>query len=114
MSTTPWAILLCKFKDQPVEPHSVQHFQQYFTQAGAGMSNMTDFYAEASHGALDQSGNRVIGWYQLDKNLSDYKGNGANPSDILLTCAQAFDPAHPSVGAGAPFSSTPFKKIVAG
>jgi hypothetical protein len=36
------------------------------------MSDMTDFYTEASHGALGLSVNKVIGWYQLDKNLSDY------------------------------------------
>jgi hypothetical protein len=42
------------------------------------------------------------------------KGNGANPSDILLTCAQAFDPLHASIGAGDPFSNTPLKAIVAG
>jgi hypothetical protein len=41
------------------------------------------------------------------------KGGGANPSDILMTCVRAFDPAHPSIGAGKPLSSTPLKAIVA-
>jgi M6 family metalloprotease-like protein len=90
MSATPWAILLCKFKDKSDEPHSVDYFKKFFTQTGAGTSNMTDFYTEASHGALDLSGNKVIGWYQLDKNLSDYKGSGANQSgrNDLVTWAR--------------------------
>jgi hypothetical protein len=34
-------------------------------------------------------------------------------TDILLTLAQCFDPAHPSIGAGPPMSSTPLSAIVA-
>lgn len=42
-----------------------------------------------------------------------YKGNGDNPSDILLTCVQAFDPAHTEIGAGDPYSNKPFEAIKA-
>jgi hypothetical protein len=41
-----------------------------------------------------------------------FKGNGANPSDILLTCVQAFDPTHTEIGGGDPYSNTPFKAIL--
>ena len=40
-------------------------------------------------------------------------GNGGNPSDILLTCVQAFDPLHASIGGGNPMSTTPLKGILA-
>lgn len=39
--------------------------------------------------------------------------NGRNPSDVLLTMLQAFDPAATSVGAGAPMSTTPFTELKA-
>ncbi len=40
-------------------------------------------------------------------------GNGGNPSDILLTCLQAFDPMATSIGAGNPMSNTPIAAMKA-
>ena len=37
---------------------------------------------------------------------------GQNPSDVLLTCARAFNPNIPSIGAGQPMSTTPFTDIM--
>jgi hypothetical protein len=42
-----------------------------------------------------------------------YNGNGANPTDVLLTCLQAFDPTATEVGGGAPYSNTPCAAIKA-
>lgn len=42
-----------------------------------------------------------------------YKGNGGNPTDVLLTCLQAFDPTATEVGGGAPYSNTPCTAIKA-
>lgn len=42
-----------------------------------------------------------------------YASNGGNPTDVLLACLRHFDPAAPSVGAGAPMSTTPFADILA-
>lgn len=36
-----------------------------------------------------------------------------NMSDVLLSCLRAFDPAAPSVGGGAPMSTTPLTEIIA-
>jgi hypothetical protein len=36
-----------------------------------------------------------------------YNAPGRNPTDLLLTCAQAFDPTITEIGAGAPYSNTP-------
>lgn len=36
-----------------------------------------------------------------------------NMSDVLLSCLRAFDPAAPSVGGGAPMSTTPLEEILA-
>ena len=36
---------------------------------------------------------------------------GRNPTDVLLTCAQAFDPAITSIGGGDPMSTTPCAEI---
>lgn len=40
-----------------------------------------------------------------------YNGNGANPSDVLLSCLQAFDPTATEIGGGAPYSNTPCAAI---
>jgi hypothetical protein len=42
-----------------------------------------------------------------------YNGNGGNPSDILLTCLQAFDPAAIEIGAGDPYSNKPLGALKA-
>ncbi|MCA9311256.1 MAG: hypothetical protein KDA21_08630 [Phycisphaerales bacterium] len=79
---TPWAILLCKFRDHDDEPYGpgTQRYQDLFTSAGGGRFGMVDFFAEMSHGRVDLSDSRVFGWYKLDKRRSDYTGSGQNPA----------------------------------
>lgn len=78
MIASPWAILLCKFSDDDSEPFARDFYEDLFTRSGAGTQNMVDFFADASHGALDLGGSRVLGWYTLDQKRSDYVGSGAN------------------------------------
>src|SRR5215216_7695238 len=79
MRQTPWAILLCKFKDNvTAEPFTQQRFEELFTSSGAGKFNMLDFFQDMSHGLLDLSGSQVFGWFTLNKNSSEYTGSGAN------------------------------------
>lgn len=76
MIQTPWAILLCKFKDNDSEPYGRQRYEELFTSAGVGKLNMVDFFRDMSHSTLDLSGSRVFGWYTLDKNRADYLADG--------------------------------------
>ncbi len=48
MTSTPWAILLCKFNDDASEPNSRQFYERLFTQVGNGALNMVDFFSDAS------------------------------------------------------------------
>jgi hypothetical protein len=79
MAYTPWAILLCKFRDHPgPEPYPRQRFDELFTVAGRGKFGMVDFFRDMSHGHIDLSGSQVFppggGWYTLAEKLSDYAG----------------------------------------
>ena len=78
MAPSPWAILLCKFKDDDTEPFARQHYLDLFTSSGQGTNNMVDYFLDCSHGKIDIGGSDVKGWYTLDKNRSDYVGSGAN------------------------------------
>src|SRR5262245_12195794 len=73
-TTTPWAILLCRFKDNQSDP-PVPDFRtvcdRFFTPAGFGTYNAVRFFSDMSHGSLDLSGSQVLGWYVLDVNVSD-------------------------------------------
>ena len=80
MTSTPWAILLCKFNDDASEPNTRQFYERLFTQAGNGALNMVDFFSDASHGQIDLNASQVFGWLTLDKAKSDYTGSGANPA----------------------------------
>jgi hypothetical protein len=77
MASTPWAVLLFKFNDDASDPWPRQRYEEIFTTAGNGQFNMVDFFSDISHGHLDLSGSKVLGWYTLDKASSDYKGSGA-------------------------------------
>lgn len=68
---TPWAVLLCKWKDQAAEPPR-SFFENLFTPAGAGTRNMVEFFDLMSHGSVDVSGSQVFGWLTLPKDQSAY------------------------------------------
>ena len=53
---TPWAVLLCKWKDQTSEPQPRTFFESLFTASGAGTRNMVEFFDLMSHGSVDLSG----------------------------------------------------------
>ena len=88
---TPWAILLCKFKDDDREPYTRQLFEELFTSSGAGKFNMVDYFRDMSHGVLDLSGSKVFGWFTLNKNRSEYTGGNANQqgrTDLIMWARQ--------------------------
>lgn len=72
MIQSPWAVLLCKFKDDASEPYGRQRYEDLFTSSGVGKLNMVDFFRDMSHGQLDLSGSHVFGWYTLDMNRLAY------------------------------------------
>jgi hypothetical protein len=79
MTSSKWAILLCKFNDNASEPQLRSYYEQLFTKTGNGSLNMVDFYNDATHGQMDLGDSQVFGWYTLDQKRSDYKGSGPNP-----------------------------------
>jgi M6 family metalloprotease-like protein len=70
---TPWAILLCKFKDDQSEP-PVPNFrticERFFATPSAGY-NAYQFFWDMSHGNIDISGSKVLGWFTIEANVSD-------------------------------------------
>jgi hypothetical protein len=88
---TPWAILLCKFKDDAREPYTRERFEELFTSSGVGKFNMVDHFRDMSHGDLDLSGSKVFGWFMLDQNSSKYTGSGVNQkgrNDLIMWARQ--------------------------
>ncbi len=75
----PWAIILCKWKDDSSEPFPVWYYQNLFSTPGMGLNNQVDFFRLYSHGNIDMSGSQVFGWFVLSHSRSEYTGSGANP-----------------------------------
>ena len=71
--STPWAILLCKFKNISDEPQPKSFFQQLFCAQGLGMGGLVDYWQEISYGTLDLTGSQVFGWFQLDHTFAEDK-----------------------------------------
>lgn len=92
MIQSPWAVLLCKFKDDTSEPYGRQRYEDLFTSSGADKMNMVTFFRDMSHGVLDLSGSQVFGWFTIDKNRSEYAGSGINQqgrADLIAWASQA-------------------------
>lgn len=93
MAATPWAILLCKFKDDTsADSITRERLAEIFTSAGNGKNNMVDYFRDISHGYLDLSGSKLFpseGWYTLARDRSDYQG-AATPGgrNTLITWAK--------------------------
>jgi hypothetical protein len=88
---TPWAVILCKFKDATEEPFSKQYYKDLFTVDDAGSPwNMVRYFNDYSHGALDLTGTQVFGWYQLDKTVDQYNAlDGVARRELIKWARQA-------------------------
>ncbi len=77
MTKTPFAVVLCKFSDQPQEPRAPQFYKDCFTETGAGTGGAFDYWRDVSFGNLDLTGSRVFGWFTMPSHkLSDLAGLG--------------------------------------
>lgn len=86
---SPWAVLLCKVNSdatgrfdpnsEPPNAPGVLPFRtvctNFFTRADAGF-NAVRFFSDMSHGKLDLTGSRVLGWYRLNVNITGYTAGG--------------------------------------
>jgi hypothetical protein len=93
MAASNWAVILCKFKDDTTATKPLSVYQQLFTGAGSGTSNMVDFFSDVSHGNLDLSGSQVFGWFTLSIDKSAYVGGNSpapagsyNRNDLVNLC----------------------------
>jgi hypothetical protein len=100
---SPWAVLLCNFKDNQSEP-PVPNFktacQSFFTPAGNGTYNGVRFFQDMSHGKLDTSGSQVFGWLTVDANTSDILPDSPAAREKLSDLAM-----QAALGAGIPLFS---------
>jgi acylphosphatase len=88
----PWAILLCKWNDDPSEPFTRLCCESLFSTPGTGFNNMIDFFRLYTHGNLDLSGSQVFGWIVLPETRSQYTGSGANNAgrqELINWCISA-------------------------
>jgi hypothetical protein len=65
----PWAIVLCRFNDVPTEPQPVGYYRDLFAENGTG--GVCDYWRTVSCGALDLTGSRVFGWFQMNHASSE-------------------------------------------
>lgn len=94
MVSTPWAILLCKFKDDNSNPpHPRKFYEDLFTSSGPGTQSMVDFFREMSHGKLDLSGSQIFppkdGWFTVNHSQAEY--------NKIVDAKIAFDNTPPSL-----------------
>lgn len=75
---TPWAVLLCKFKDDQrgFTMINKQDIEAMFT--ANDIENVPTFWRDVSYGEIDMSGSKVFGWLTLDQKQADYRSGGTN------------------------------------
>ena len=74
---TPWAIVLCQFKDDLSPFPSPLHLYQRLFTATDGSFNVVRYFHDMSYGRLDLSGSRIFGPVVVGANHSDYTPSGA-------------------------------------
>lgn len=65
----PWGIVLCRFRDRPAEPRPAGYYVDLFANNGTG--GMCDYWRTVSAGALDLTGSRVFGWFQMNRSSDE-------------------------------------------
>jgi hypothetical protein len=89
MTTSRWAVLICRFADDTSVIPPLVHYQRLFTGAGTGSLNVVDYFREMSHGQLDLSDSQVFGPFGITKKLSDYPGFIDDRPGLFKMCKQA-------------------------
>src|SRR6185369_17170356 len=84
LGSKPWAVVLCKFKDQPEEPHAPLFFEKWITRGNGGVN---DFFNDVSYGKCNLDGSRVFGWYTLPYTKAEDSAKGRY--DRIVTAAAA-------------------------
>lgn len=77
---TPWAILLCKFRDDGnasngndlAEPMSRNAYIQFFTPQNPPIQNVAHYFQAASFGTIQLDGTQVFGWFTLPLTQGQY------------------------------------------
>lgn len=63
MSSTSWAVVLCKFSDQPTETRPPQYYNDLFTSVPGGP--VATYWRDVTHGVIDTTGSQVFGWFTM-------------------------------------------------
>src|SRR5215475_8487534 len=62
----PWAVILCRYKDQPQNPAAEQPIKDFFRRAfSQGAGGMIDYWRDVSLGAIDLRDSVIFGWVVL-------------------------------------------------
>lgn len=100
-TTQPWVTIGCRFKDSAtVEPKPMSYFENLMglvdppPPSPAEKSPELDHYwSEISFGNINLTGSKVVGWYTLPGNKSNYvKAGSLNRDKVLNDCTAVADP----------------------
>ena len=72
MSNASWAIVLCKFSDQPAETRPPQYYKDLFTSIPGGP--VATYWRDVTHGVIDTTGSQVFGWFTMPHSTAELAG----------------------------------------
>ena len=77
----PWAVILCKFSDQPTEPYPPNYYRECVTEDGLGKGREFDYFRQVSYGWVDMVGSKVFGWFSMTSHATPELGSLHYPGD---------------------------------
>ena len=87
-----WVTILCRFADATdVTPHPVSHYERMM---GSSYPGLGHYWNEVSYGNINLAGSVVVGWYNLPRPQSYYRGAESYEFDhdkIAEDCTAAAD-----------------------
>jgi hypothetical protein len=70
--STPWAIILCRFNDIPLETRQPSFYQDFYATYGTG--GVCDYWSKVTYGSVDLAGTKVFGWFTMNHTSSEVAG----------------------------------------
>jgi hypothetical protein len=94
---TPWAVVLCRFKDVPAPSRHISFYTDFFLGSdpppigGLRVSaGLFDYWRDVSYGAISLTGSVVRGWYTMQYSFrNDWRGGRGQWIDEAIRLSQA-------------------------
>src|SRR5215469_5896547 len=91
--TTPWAVLRCRFADQPLPQVPDTFWEDFFEVSGSHLGGLYDYWSQVSYGQISLDGTHVLPWVPLK--IPSSQDASRSRQQQVQDCVDAYHAAYP-------------------